>query len=62
MTIDTNGVLTTVSREYEPEVHEARTMSGIPSFMLEAPAFSDVAQAVATAAAIAHRITPKETP
>ncbi|UUG69626.1 hypothetical protein SEA_FRANSOYER_61 [Microbacterium phage Fransoyer] len=56
MTVDTDGVVTTVSREYEPNVE--RTFDGTNIFAV--PALADVAQAVAAAAVTAHQITPKE--
>lgn len=59
MTIETDDVTTTVSRDYEPNTSTLESMGGTVA-IYETPALADVTQAVAAAAAIAHRITPKE--
>lgn len=56
MIVETDGVETTVTREYEPNVMQ--NLAGEP--VIISPSLSDVAQAVAVAAATAHLITPKE--
>lgn len=55
MMIESEGVTTEVSREYEPELHTVRTASDAVAVHLETPALDAVTQAVASAAAIAHR-------
>lgn len=60
MTIDSDGVETRVSREYEPDVIPLGNLAHERGHVLETPSLDDVTQAVAAAAAVAHRITPKE--
>lgn len=57
MTVDTDGVKTTVAREYEPNIMYDHPR---PPDGAAVPSLEDVTQAVAAAATIAHLITPKE--
>lgn len=58
ITIESEGVVTEVSREYEPELAEVRGNANDLLAVHEAPTLVDVTQAVAFAAAHTHRITP----
>lgn len=56
MTIEGDGVVTEVSREYEPESAVVRAMSGAVAINAEDPALRSVTSAVASAAANAHNL------
>lgn len=56
MTIKTDAVTTTVSRDYEP--HVLKNFADEPVSI--APSLSDVTQAVAVAAVAVHHLTSKE--
>jgi len=60
MVIETEGATTTVSREYESDFLDTTPVGSFEATHVEMPVLADVTQAVATAAVIAHRITPKE--
>lgn len=57
ITIESEGVVTEVSREYEPEIGTVRTLSGETAVDLEDPPLRSVTSAVAEAATITHRLT-----
>ncbi|QED11875.1 hypothetical protein SEA_MASHLEY_59 [Microbacterium phage Mashley] len=57
MTVESDGVVTEVSREYEPEATEVRDGLGDLVAVHEAPPLSAVTQAVAAAAVTVHRPT-----
>lgn len=59
MTVESGNVVTTVSREFDADTVTIESAAG-PVAFIETPALADVTQAVAAAAVIAHRITPKE--
>ncbi|QNJ55559.1 hypothetical protein SEA_PHINKY_68 [Microbacterium phage Phinky] len=61
MSIESDGVVTEVSREYEPELAEVRDGTNQLVSAYETPALVDVTRAVAFAAAHTHRITPSTT-
>lgn len=58
MTIESDGVVTEVNREYDPSLAELHNQTGSVVRMFEQPNLSAVTRAVAVAAVIAHRITP----
>lgn len=57
MTIESDGVVTEVSREYEPETAEVRDDTNALLAVHETPGLPSVAQAVAAAAVTIHRPT-----
>lgn len=56
MSIEGDGVVTEVSREYEPESTDIRSVAGQSIVRHEDPTLESVTQAVASAAAIAHNL------
>ncbi|AYB70174.1 hypothetical protein SEA_ONEIAGILLIAN_64 [Microbacterium phage OneinaGillian] len=56
MSIEGDGVVTEVSREYEPESTEIRSVSDRQIVKHEDPTLESVTQAVASAAATAHNL------
>lgn len=59
MTIESDGIATVVSREYEvEEIDDVRMASGAHAIQTDEPALPNITRAVALAAAIAHH--PKE--
>lgn len=57
MTIESDGVITEVSREYEPTTAEVRGSANDLLAVHETPGLASVAKAVAAAAAATHRPT-----
>lgn len=60
MQIESEGAVTEVIRTYEPEAARIEAYDGGARIIHESPPLDLATQAVASAAAIAHRITPKE--
>ncbi|UOW92809.1 hypothetical protein SEA_ROBINROSE_66 [Microbacterium phage RobinRose] len=56
MSIEGNGVVTEVSREYETDATELKDFSDQTIAKLESPTLDSVTKAVASAAAIAHNL------
>lgn len=57
MVIETDGVTTKVSREYESEFTNVTSFNDAVAVHVEMPALADVSQGVAAAAVMAHRLT-----